>query len=224
MDQVSLTIKKREQTGKGASRKVRREGFIPGIVYGKAISPIAVSVSAKPFELLLESKGRNIILNLEIETAKGNESITSILKDLQRDPVSDKITHLDFVNVSLTEEMVTNVPLRFIGEAAGIKDGGIFEPLLREIEVSCLPTDTPTYIEVDVSSLTIGHSLHVSDIKAPEKVKILADLHESIVTVAAPAKEEEIAVVAPVEGEAVAAEPELIRVKREEKEKEEGEK
>lgn len=220
MDQVSLTVKKREKTGKGGSRKIRRDGFIPAVVYGKSLSPVAVSVPAKRFISLLEAKGHNVILNLEIEGEGG--AITSVLKELQREPVSDQISHLDFVNINLTEEMVVHVPLKFMGDAAGVKDGGIFEPLLRELEVSCLPTDIPSFIEVDVSALTIGHSLHVSDVKAPENVTVLTEAHETVVTIAAPAAEEEVAAVAaaPVEGEA-SAEPELIRVKREEKEEEE---
>ncbi len=222
MDQVSLAVKKRDKTGKGFARQSRREGFIPGVVYGKAISSMSVSIPAKSFKTLLETKGHNVILNLEIQDEKGTQTITSILKELQREPVTDEISHLDFVNISLTEEMVTHVPIRFVGEAAGLKDGGIFEPLLRELEVSCLPQDIPSFIELDVSALTIGHSLHVSDIQVPDKVKILDGLQETVVTVAAPAAEEEVTAVAaaPVEG-VTPAEPELIRVKREEKEEEE---
>lgn len=217
MEQVTLAVKQRVKTGKSNSRRERREGFIPGVVYGKEISPVAVSIPGKQFKTIIESKGQNVIVNLEVQYEKSTSSFTSIVKELQRDPVTDAISHLDFVNVSLTEEMETRVPVKFVGEAEGIKQGGILEPLLRELEVSCLPQDIPVFIEVNVSSLTIGHSLHVEDIPVPEKVKILTPKHETVVTVAAPAAEEEVAVAAAPE---TPAEPEVIRAKKEEKEEE----
>lgn len=219
MEQVALVVKQRAKTGKSVCRRERREGLIPGVVYGKSISPVAVSVPGKLFNTLIETKGHNVIVNLEVTGGEGKNVYTSIVKELQRDPVTDVISHLDFVNVDLTEEMETRVPIRFVGEAEGIKQGGIFEPLLRELEVLCLPSDIPQFIELNVSALTIGHSLHVEDIPVPEKVKILTPKQETVVTVSAPAAEEEVVVATPE----TLAEPEVIRAKKEEKPEEEPE-
>ncbi|KPJ97607.1 MAG: hypothetical protein AMK71_13030, partial [Nitrospira bacterium SG8_35_4] len=138
-----------------------------------------------------------------------------LIKDYQMDPVSDELLHVDFIEVSLLENVNVTVPLVIIKEPAGVKMGGILEHRMREIEVECLPTQIPEKIEIDAGHIEIGHSLHVSDLTAPEGAKIISDESEVILSVSAPRVEEE----APAEGaEAEAAEPELVKAKGKEEE------
>jgi large subunit ribosomal protein L25 len=223
MSVIQLNGKRRETIGKGGARKARAAGQIPGVIYGHGEEPIAVAVDGREFSTVMRShKGGNAIVNLKV----GEGEYTALVRDAQIDPLSRAILHLDFQHISLTETIEVEVPVHPVGIAVGVKDGGgILELITRMIEVRCLPTAIPAALDLDVSALEIGASLHVSDIKA-EGFTILTDPGTTVVTVVAPTVEE---APAPVEGavpEATTAEPEVVgaKGKKEEGEAEEKEK
>lgn len=203
MSVIALSGKRRETLGKGGARKARAAGEIPGVLYGHGETPIPVAVNERDFQVAVRHhKGGNAIVNLAVQ---GSE-YTALIRDVQYDPISHHVLHLDFQHISLTETIEVEVPVHLVGLAVGVKDGGgILEHITRQIEVRCLPTTIPASIDVDVSMLNIGESIHVRDLKL-EGVTVLSDGDVTLATVVSPAVEE-VAVVAPVEG---AAEPEVV--------------
>src|SRR6266850_7103970 len=212
---VSLEAAPRTDTGKGVARKLRAGGRVPGVYYGRGEDSIALTVALKDLHSVLDAAdGSNVIVDLKLQGG-GARDMKALIREIQRDPVAGVILHLDLQHISLTERITVEVPIVLIGVPTGVKDGGgILEHLLREVEVECLPTDIPSKLEVDVSALQIGDSLHVSDITV-ERATILTDADRAIAAVVPPTILEEVK---PAE-EAVAAEPEVIGAK----EKEEGE-
>lgn len=203
---IPLGGTRRDILGKGGARKARAAGQIPGVLYGHGEQPVAVSVGARDFDLALRGhKGGNPIVNLAVA---GGE-YTALIRDVQYDPLTRDILHLDFQHISLTETIEVKVAVHLVGLPIGVKDGGgILETILREIDVRCLPTAIPSSIEVDVSHLAIGDSVHVSAVSVPN-VTILNQGAETIATVVPPTvMEEKVAETAAVEGAAV--EPEVI--------------
>jgi large subunit ribosomal protein L25 len=218
---ISLNGKRRDALGKGGARKARAAGEIPGVLYGHGEEPIPVKVGARDFQVALHThKGGNAIVNLSLGTGA---EYTALIRDVQYDPVSRHILHLDFQHISLTETIEVNVNLQLTGLAVGVKDGGgILEHILRDVEVRCLPTAIPPAIQLDVSALNIGDSIHVRDIVMPE-VTILTDPDATIATVVPPTVMEEKPAEEVVATEG-AAEPEVItKGKKEEGEAEEAE-
>ena len=212
---ISLSGVRRERLGKGGARKARQGGEIPGVLYGHGETPIPVAVGARAFDLAMRThKGGNPIVNLAVA---GGE-YTALVRDVQYDPMTHAILHLDFQHISLTETIEVRVAVHLTGLPIGVKDGGgILETILRELEVRCLPTTIPSSIDVDVSSLNVGDSIHVRDVVVPD-VTILTDADATIATVVPPTVMEE----KPVEGvtpEAeAAAEPEVIAKGKKEEE------
>jgi large subunit ribosomal protein L25 len=203
---IPLSGTRREKLGKGGARKARAAGHIPAVLYGHGEEPVPVSVQAREFDLALRGhKGGNPIVTLAVS---GGE-YTALIRDVQYDPLSHDILHLDFQHISLTETIEVKVAVHLIGLPIGVKDGGgILETILREIEVRCLPTAIPPAIEVDVSHLNIGDSVHVREVAVPN-VTILNDGAETIATVVPPTVMEEKAPEAVV-AEGAPAEPEVI--------------
>ena len=203
---IPLSGTRREKLGKGGARKARAAGHIPGVLYGHGEEPVPVSVQAREFDLALRGhKGGNPIVNLAVS---GGE-YTALIRDVQYDPLSHDILHQDFQHISLTETIEVKVTVHLSGLPVGVKDGGgILETILREIEVRCLPTAIPAAIEVDVSHLNIGDSVHVREVMVPN-VTILNDGDETIATVVPPTVMEEKAPEA-VAVEGAPAEPEVI--------------
>jgi large subunit ribosomal protein L25 len=219
MPVIPLRGERRADLGKNATRKARAAGKIPGVVYGHGEEPIPVSIGAREFQLALnQHKGGNAIVNLAVS---GGE-YTALIRDVQYDPVTHHILHLDFHHISLTETVEVKVAVHLTGLPVGVKDGGgVLELITREIEVRCLPTAIPSGIEVDVSALNIGDSVHVGDIVVPDVV-VLIEPHVTIATVVPPTVIEEKPaeeVVVPV-----AEEPEVIAKGKKEEEEEGGEK
>jgi len=217
---ISLNGAARPGIGKGVSRKLRRGGRIPAILYGHGERPIPVSVGARDFELALRHhKGGNPIVNLAVE---GSE-YTALIRAAQYDPVTHDVLHLDFQHISLTETIEVRVTVHLVGTPVGVKDGGgILETIMRELEVRCLPTAIPPAIEADVSALAIGDSIHVRDIQVAE-VTLLSDPDATVATVVPPTVMEE-KVAEEVTAEAAgAAEPEVIAKGKKEEEGAEGE-
>ncbi|HYR51457.1 MAG TPA: 50S ribosomal protein L25 [Candidatus Dormibacteraeota bacterium] len=216
---VSLEAAARADAGKGVARRLRAGGRVPGVYYGRGEDSIPLTVALKDLMSVLESTdGSNVIVDLKLggQAAKDRKAL---IREIQRHPVAGTILHLDLQHISLTERITVEVPIVLIGVPTGVKDGGgILEHLLREVEVECLPTDIPSKLEVDVSALQIGDSLHVSDLKA-ERATILTEADRAIAAVVPPTILEEVK---PAEGEAAVAEPEVIGAKKEGEETEEG--
>jgi len=216
---VALEAAPRTDTGKGVARKLRAGGRVPGVYYGRGEDSIALTVALKDLHSVLDSAdGSNVIVDLKLQGG-GAKDMKALIREIQRDPVAGVILHLDLQHISLTERITVEVPIVLIGVPTGVKDGGgILEHLLREVEVECLPTDIPAKLEIDVSNLAIGDSLHVSDLKV-ERAEILTEADRAIAAVVPPTILEEVA---PTE-EGAAAEPEVIGAKKDEEgEAEEG--
>lgn len=209
MSVIQLKGSRRESVGKGGARKARAAGLIPGVIYGHGETPVPVAVDAREFEIALRGhKGGNAIVNLAVS---GAHEVTALVRDVQYDPLSRAIVHLDFQHISLTETIEVEVPVRFVGLPIGVKDGGgILEHLTRTIEVRCLPTAIPPGVDLDVTGMNVGDSLHVRDIVATG-FTIITEPDVTIAAVVAPAVEE----VAPVAAEVApaTAEPEVVGAK-----------
>lgn len=213
MEEIILKAETRSETGRGKVKDLRDAGFIPAVVYheGKSSQPLKVS-HHELVRLVHQHRIEGVIISLEIKDDK-KKTRPCLIKEIQHDPVHGNVTHVDFNEISLTKVLKVNIPIAAKGESVGVKqEGGSLEHILWEIEVECLPTNIPKAIEVDVTSLKMGESIHVKDLKAPEGVKIINDPESIVLMVASPMKEE--VVVAPVEGEEK-QEPEVIKEKKE---------
>jgi len=219
MEKVILKSETRPGAGKKVAKDLRNKGLIPAVVYKGGKDALSLQLSSEDLEGVIHTKaGENVIITLEIDGEGKAKPKTVLIKEIQRDPIKNKVLHVDFNEISLTETLKVNVPLVSHGEASGVKkDGGILEHIMWELQVECLPTAIPEKIEVDVSNLNIGDAIYVKDIKAPEGVKILTD-RELIALIVKPPKVE----VPKEEVVEEVAEPELIRKKKEEAEEEEG--
>jgi len=207
MAMPELTIKRREGTGKQVAKRLRREGVVPGVLYGGA-KPEPVTVDPKTVLRIIHGReGSTQLLNLTFEGADGTRM--AIIRDLQFDPVSERLLHVDLQEVTADRAITVRVAVHPVGEAAGVREQkGILNVVLHELDVSCLPTMIPERIDADVTALMIGDVLTVGDLRAPEGVRIINDPGQAVVTVAAPMAEE---VVTPAAPAAVAtAEPEVL--------------
>ncbi len=185
MKQVILSAQKRTKTGKEVSKKLRRNGYIPAIIYGPSQSSLPIAVKYSEFDKIYQRyKGETILYTLEIDNG-GKERIQAILKEWQRDPVTDMFIHLDFYAVSGDQTIELEIPIEFVGRPIGLTKGGILEVFLHELTIECLPTAIPDKIVVDISHLDIGHSLHVRDIKVGEGIKIKDRPEETVCTIVA---------------------------------------
>ncbi|MBV9227783.1 MAG: 50S ribosomal protein L25 [Chloroflexi bacterium] len=208
-ERTELEVAPRTVMGK-ANKRLRKAGLIPANIYGHKQAPLAIQIDTMAFDRLRRAHGTRSVLSLRLPDAAPQ---TALLRHVQYDPRTGKVLHVDFTRVSLSERINVKVPLRFVGEAPGVKvEGGILLPLLEAIEVECRVSDMVEAIEVDVTTLTdIDASLHASDVKLPPRYTLVTDPEESIVKIAAPRierVEEEAAAEAPApEAEAPAAPP-----------------
>jgi large subunit ribosomal protein L25 len=200
---ASLTVVPREGSGKGAARKMRAAGRIPGVCYGRKVDTVAVQIDPKALENLLAKSGAgmNTLIDLHVEGGGDFDGRTVLVKDLQREPIYGVPLHADLYAVDLTQTIIVQVPLHLTGSAEGVKMGGILDHSLREIELECLPSAIPSEIVVEVSALELGDSLHVRDLTLPAGVELRTDGDLSVVSVVTPAAAEEEAVAEVVEGE-----------------------
>lgn len=219
MEKVILKSEERAGTGKKVAKQLRLKGIIPANVYKGGKEAQSIQFAEDDLAEVLHTKaGENVIITLRISGAKAKDR-TVVIKEIQRDPVKDRVLHIDFNEISLTDMLKVNVPLASKGEPEGVKkDGGILEHVMWELQIECLPTDIPEKIEVDVAALKIGDAIFVKNITPPEGIKILND-PELITMIVKPPKVEAPKVEAAVEE--AGTEPELIRKKKEE-EPEEG--
>lgn len=211
MASAQLSAQARGNGGKGAARKLRGDGRVPAIVYGHGRDPQALSINTRELERLLDHiSAENTVIDLDID---GKASRT-LIREIQRHPFKRQILHVDFQELVAGEKVTVRLPIVLVGVPDGVRmDGGILDQTMRELEVEVDPSNIPNHVELDVTKLVIGSSVHVSDIPLPEGVEVLEDLDASVCVVSAPRA---VVEAAPVEEgvEVVAAEPEVIRAKK----------
>ena len=223
MKEIVVAAKRRTEGGKGPARRVRQDGFIPGIIYGPETEPISVAVNEKEFRFSMKGVEGTSLIDLNID----GDHRKVVLREIQRDPVTSRVIHVDFHAISMNKPINVAVPIHYIGTPVGVKtDGGIMQVTMRELEVSCLPGSIPEHLEIDVSELHIGESVHVSSVTIPD-AKILSEVRRTMVVIAAPTvHKEEVAEEVEgeeVEGEAVEGEAEAAAEGAEDKTPAEGE-
>jgi len=216
LKQIEIQVKRREEQGTRPVRRLRKQGFMPGVIYGKDIEPIQIKMDAKTFRRIVrEAHGGVVFFKVSVD---GEAPFLAVLQDLQRDNVTREIIHFDLHKIAEDEVITVEIPIEFVGEPAGVKEGGILEIALHELEVEAPANKIPEKVVVDISGLGIDDTLHVKDLALPEGVRTTHDPEDVVVTVMAPEEETE-------EVEEVAeeiTEPELIgRGKESEEETEE---
>ena len=218
METTLLEAKQRTNLNKSERKKIRREGRIPGVIYSKQIQPITIEVAENALKpLVFTAKAHLISLKLT-----GHEDQECIIKDVQFDPVTDKIVHFDLIGLIKGEKLEIEVPVQLKGTAAGIKEGGVLQNPLHRLSVKCFPKDIPDHLEIEISQLNIGDAIHVSDLVF-DNIEILNPKEAVIVSVVHPKIQEELVAVEAVEGVEVPAEPEVIGKGKADKEEEEEE-
>ena len=190
--EATLRAETGREPGSRSSRRLRRSGMVPAVIYGRNVDPIAVAVDAHDLYVALHTDaGANALINLETE---GADAQLTMAREVQRHPVRGVITHVDFVKISLTEKTQVEVTIEIIGESVGVKEGGIVETIRSSIHVEALPTEIPQSIIVDISELAVGDTLRIGDLPAIEGVEYLGDDDDPVVTVVTPAAAEAEAV------------------------------
>lgn len=216
MEEIQLDVQLRNETGRRNVKAVRREDFVPAIVYGEEKEPTSIKVDRRTYEKIMRAHvGQSVVFHLNVmDGDKKLRDYAAIVKEEQLHPVAESLLHLDFQRINLKEELEIEVQVICVGEAIGVKrDGGSLDQPLHDMEIVCLPTNILEKIEVDVSSLEIGDAIHVSDIKLPAKVTTKMDPETMVASVVPPMKsEDEIS----AEGGEV-SEPEVTKEKSESK-------
>jgi large subunit ribosomal protein L25 len=216
LEQIELNVSVRKTTGNGPARVLRREGRVPAVLYGPKTEPVLLSVGRQELDRVLKKGGFGQML-LKLVIQNGNtETKTTMIKELQTDPVSHNYLHIDFYEVDLTRKILVKVPLVAQGKAKGIEDGGMLQLVRREIEVLCLPTQIPETLEIDITELDIGDSLHVKDIPLPEGIDIPAESNFTILTIVSGKMAEEMVAEAEVTEEGPEEEPAEVAADTEE--------
>lgn len=192
MEQIDLKAQIRKTTGNGPARALRREGKVPAVLYGPKTEPVLLSIDSKDFEKILkDSSVGSVLLNLQIQNGKAFTR-SAMIKELQTHPVSGNFLHVDFYEVDMQKKITAKVQVVAKGQSKGVELGGLLQYVRRELEVLCLPTAIPEAIEVDITDLDIGDSIHLEDISLPGDIEIQADTNFTVVTVLAPKVEEEV--------------------------------
>lgn len=189
MGENVLAAEIREASGKGGARKLRASGRIPAVVYGGKGDTRSIHLDPVELEHVLHAggSGLNTLIDLEV----GGQSDQVLVKALDRDPVLGAYLHADFFRIDLAQKITVSVPMHFTGKAAGLEAGGIIDHPVRELEISCLPTAIPEFIEVDIAALELNQSLHVSDLTLAEGLEVKTDVGLAVATCSPPAAEEE---------------------------------
>jgi large subunit ribosomal protein L25 len=190
-ERVKLQVRERERRGSADARRLRKEGFIPGVLYGNGKQPHAISVPERELRRVLTGpSGLHAILDVVLEGQKTTHA--SILKDFQQDPLRGHISHVDLQEVRLDQAIQASVTVQLVGEPEGVKEGGVLSQVQREINVEALPMEIPDHIDLDVSGMAIGDTLRLADLPAREGVKYLDDPEETVLaTVTLPTRVEE---------------------------------
>jgi large subunit ribosomal protein L25 len=182
----TLQVQQREVSSRGQLRRIRSEGKVPGVVYGKGMSgPTNISIDAKELMIMLRSHPYAVV-EMEIP---GAGKLPVMMTELQRDPLSQQVMHIDFHLINMNEKITTSTRLEITGTSPGEQEGGMLQLVLHDIEIQCYPSDIPDHLSVDVSNLEIGHHLSISDLNLPTGVETLQDPTSVIVSIIAPQKE-----------------------------------
>ncbi len=191
MDVFDLKATRREKTGKGQARELRRQGLVPAVLYGPKIDAVPLTISVKDLQNIYKASGsEHMVLSLIINNG-GTQRKTAMIKELQTAPATSDYLHVDFYEVALDQAIQVNVPVEVVGTSKGVERGGYLQVVRHDLEVSCLPTDVPSSITVDISDLDIGDSIHVDKITVGDEVTLLYETNFTVITVVAPMAEEE---------------------------------
>ncbi|MEN8211485.1 MAG: 50S ribosomal protein L25 [Thermodesulfobacteriota bacterium] len=192
MDLIKLKAKLRETSGKGAARRLRQNKGIPGIVYGPKSEPVMLSLDAIDFDKIIRENGSTgLFFDLKIEGKKGKNKIV-MLKNMQMDTFSLNYLHIDLHEIDMDTTVTVSIPVEIVGSSKGVEEGGVLQIIRRELEVVCKPADTPESIQIDVTDLGIGDSVHVEEIDLGENVEIPFEVDFTVIAIGAPTEEEEI--------------------------------
>ena len=182
--ETKLTAEQRSDAGKGVARKLRAGGKVPAVLYGRGLETMPLTVDSRELGHLLHgSAGANVLVDLVVD----GEAHLAIPREIQRDRIHSTFVHVDFLAVSRTESITVNVPVHETGEAAGVKEGGVVEHHLREVQIECLPQNVPDEIVIDITDVELGDMVHVRDLVAPTGVTILTNPEDAVLSVATPA-------------------------------------
>jgi large subunit ribosomal protein L25 len=218
MAEVKIRSQVRKARGKGAAKKLRTAGKVPGIVYGKGMESVPIELDAAEVHSLTHGAHmaslESIVVSLEIQDGGESDTRPTLIKEIQHDPIKGDILHIDFHQISLAERIHARIPVFTVGDCPGVSEGGILEHALRELDVACKAADLPEEVRVDISKLGLGESIHVRDIDLGPNVEILNDTDLSVVSVTVP----RVVVEAVVTEEEKVAEPEVIGEKEGEEE------
>ena len=205
MERIELQATVRKSVGNGPARTLRRSGQIPAVLYGPKLEPVLLAVNVKDLEnVLKQGNAFQVILRLVIQNGK-KKTKAAMIRELQTHPVSGNFIHIDFYEIDMKRQINVMVPVITKGQPVGVENGGMLNIVRREIELLCLPGDIPEAIEIDITDLDIGDSIHIEDIQLGENVEVSADFNFTVVTVLSPTVEEE-EVVEEEEGELEAGE------------------
>ena len=200
METLEIQANARAAGGKNHARRLRRSGKIPAVLYGPKTQAVALELDKKDFSTRVALLEGSHLVRLKSSVPALAEKV-ALVKEMQFHPISGDVTHADLYEVDLAAKIQVQVPLRFVGKAAGVTRGGILQPIVREVEVECLPMDIPGFFNVDVSALDIGDSIHVEEIQMPADVTLVFESNFAVVTVVTPTVEEAPVAAAPAEGE-----------------------
>ena len=187
MEIVELQAQLRETTGKNKARQLRATGKLPVILYGNKEETSNLMIDVREFESIVRARaGSNLILKLKVD---GGETPSVMVKDVQRDPVRDYLIHIDFLRVALDEKVIAAVPIKIVGESVGIKEGGILQTGTWEVQIEALPAELPENIEVDITQLDLGESIHAGEITLPDNLTMASVAEEVVASIVSPTRE-----------------------------------
>jgi large subunit ribosomal protein L25 len=207
LETLEIEVNAREAGSKHQARRLRREGKIPAVLYGPKVQPLALELNRKDFSSRVAGLEGSHLVRMKSASSTLADKV-ALVKEMQYHPITGEVIHADFYEVDLTARIEVSVPLHFVGKGAGVVRGGILQPIVREIQVECLPLDIPQFFNVDVSGLDIGDSVHIEDLPMPEGVTAVYDSNFALVTVATPTVEEEPTAAAAAAEAAPVASPE----------------
>jgi len=206
LETLEIQVEMREVGSKRQARRIRRDGKIPGVLYGPKTAPVPLELNKKEFSNRVAGlEGSHLVRLKSGSTALADK--VALVKEMQYHPITGEVVHTDLYEVDLTARIQVRVPLHFVGKAAGVVRGGILQPIVREIEVECLPLDIPEFFNVEVSALDIGDSVHIEELSIPEGVTVVSEPNLALVAVVPPTVEEApTPTAAPAEAPVVATE------------------
>ena len=212
METLEIQVDARDKQRKRDAKRLLRAGKIPGVLYGPKTVAVALALDQREFSSRVAGLEGSHLVRLKSASASLAEKV-ALVKDMQYHPISGNVIHADLYEVDLTAKITVHVPLHFVGKAAGVVRGGILQPIVREIEVECLPLDIPEFFNVDVSALDIGDSVHIEELTMPEGVTAVSEPDQALVAVVPPTVEEAPVAAEPAEGAEPAAAPTDVAAK-----------